>query len=91
MEDHAQQHPHGSTNHSCGDCAVLTEALRDIEQQRREAEDEHLLKMATSTNRDAERLSAEDDLHQRKLNKLLRRRDCALEVLLKHQSLEHRF
>lgn len=81
--------PRETASRYCEDCRVLTDALRDMEQQRREAEDQHYRNSPLSLGGIGP-LSCEEDAHQAKLNKLLRRRDCALEVLLKHQSLEHR-
>ncbi len=71
----------------CEDCRVLTEALRDMEQQCREAEDEAYRDFTNS--RDVDEMTREEDAYLAKLSKLQRRRDCALEVLLKHQGLEH--
>jgi len=72
----------------CEDCLVLTDALRDMEQQCREAEDERYRDLP-NLKRDIDALIREEDAYLAKLCKLQRRRDCALEVLLKHQGLEH--
>jgi hypothetical protein len=72
----------------CGDCRVLTEALRDMEQQCREAEDDHYRDFPISRC-DIDALDRVENAYLAKLSKLQRRRDCALEVLLKHQGLEH--
>jgi len=66
----------------CGDCDVLTDALRNFEQQRRQAEDERW--------RQPDGSDEGDEAYLAKLKALEHLRDCALEVLLKHQSLEHR-
>lgn len=71
----------------CEDCRILTEALRDMEQQCREAEDERFQEPFRC--RSGEYLGCEENRYLTKLYRLQRRRDCALEVLLKHQSLEH--
>jgi len=74
----------------CEDCRILTDALRDMEQQCREAEDKRFresdfLRRATSS-----RSLDDEQAYLTNLAKLQRRRDSALEVLLKHQSLEHK-
>jgi hypothetical protein len=74
----------------CDDCDVLVEALRDNEQQCREAEDERAgisRCLVKAENPDGSFL--EEQAHFAKMKKLEHRRDCALEVLLKHQKLEH--
>jgi len=73
----------------CEDCRVLTEALRDMEQQCREAEDGSYREFPSSRG-GIDALTRAEDAYLARLNKLQRRRDCALEVLLKHQILEHR-
>ena len=73
----------------CEDCRVLTEALRDMEQQCRELEDGRYRGLSLSSSKTADLLTREEDAYQARLSKLQRRRDCALEVLLKHQGLEH--
>lgn len=75
--------------HYCEDCRVLTDALRDMEQQCREAEDASYRGLPSSRP-DINALTREEYAYLAKLNKLQRRRDCALKVLLKHQSLEHK-
>jgi hypothetical protein len=74
----------------CGDCRVLTEALQDIEQQCREAEDERFQDFSASLTLNVDELTRQEDAYLAKLSKLQHRRNCALEVLLKHQSLEHK-
>jgi hypothetical protein len=73
----------------CEDCRVLTDALRDMEQQCREAEDGRYQGLCLSSGTGVDRLIREEDAYLARLSKLQRRRDCALEVLLKHQILEH--
>lgn len=73
----------------CEDCRVLTDALRDMEQQCCEAEDERYRDSPFCSGSDIDALTREEDAYLAKLSKLQRRRDCALEVLLKHQGLEH--
>lgn len=72
---------------SCGDCACLIEALREVEQQCREAEDECL--QLEPGNAETEQRIARAERQLEKIKKLEHRRNCALEVLLKHQALEH--
>lgn len=74
----------------CEDCLVLMDALRDMEQQCREAEDEGLHKSSSSYRRENRTLDNQEEFYLAKLGKLQRRRDAALEVLLKHQSIEHK-
>jgi hypothetical protein len=80
----------GTRRTYCEDCRVLTEALRDMEQQCREVEDGRYLGLSLSSTDSIDRLTREEDVYLERLSKLQRRRDCALEVLLKHQGLEHR-
>ena len=77
----------GSDGEFCGDCELLTEALRDYEMQCREAEDDHMHALCGFAGADVD---AVDDFYLAKIKKLEHRRDCALDVLLKHQRLEHR-
>ena len=73
----------------CEDCRILIDALRDMEDQCREAEDQRL-STASIPSISAMHQTVEDEmLYLGRLEKLQRRRDCALEVLLKHQRLEH--
>jgi hypothetical protein len=58
--------------------------------QCREIEDERFLGASFFSGTNTSRLIFEEDAYLARLSKLRRRRDCALEVLLKHQSLEHR-
>jgi hypothetical protein len=73
----------------CEDCRILTEALRDMEEQRREAEDERLRGGSLSPSDDIDALDRANEAYMEKLRKLEHRRDCALEVLFKHQALDH--
>jgi hypothetical protein len=70
---------------SCGDCQVLMEALRDAEQQCREAEDAKSI----FSIKISEHLLDDEREYFAKIAKLEQRRNCALEVLLKHQRQEH--
>jgi hypothetical protein len=79
-----------SDSRHCMDCDVLTDALRDMEQQCREAEDDRCRGASLFSNKSFDQLMREEDAYQARLSKLQHRRDCALEVLMKHQSLEHR-
>jgi hypothetical protein len=72
----------------CGDCDVLTDALRDLEQQCREVEDGRALN-GIRLRKDFDVSFQEEQDYLARLKKLEHRRDCALEVLLKHQRLEH--
>ena len=72
----------------CEDCRILTEALQEMEQQCREAEDEGLPVNSPCSSGHVEALTSPEEAYLAKLRKLQRRRDCALEVLLKHQGLE---
>ena len=73
----------------CEDCRVLTEALRDLEQQYREVEDERLHSVSVLSRGGTDRIIRDECAYLLKLGKLQRRRNFALEVLLKHQRLEH--
>lgn len=78
-----------SAHFKCGECEILMEALRDAEQQCREAEDDRaFIAMGESVPKFAEPWD-DECLYFNRLRKLERRRDCAFEVLLKHQRLEH--
>jgi hypothetical protein len=78
---------HGSLPRHCFDCDVLTEALRDMEEQCREAEDDRTREASLAVGKSVDRLLGEEEAYQVKLRELQHRRNCALEVLLKHQSL----
>ena len=78
-----------SISSGCGDCEVLMEALRDAEQQCREAEDKRAQIAATFPVKTVEQLFDDEREYSVKMDKLEHRRNCALEVLLKHQRLEH--
>jgi hypothetical protein len=71
----------------CGDCELLTEALRDLEMQCREAENEQIRALSNFCYEDASHM---EENYSLKIKKLEHRRNCALEVLIKHQQLEHR-
>ena len=88
-DDSYEERTDGPTLRHCTDCDILIDALRDMEQQCREAEDERFRDLSVFSTKSFDRLNFEEDEYQEKLNRLQHRRDCALEVLLKHQSLEH--
>jgi hypothetical protein len=73
----------------CSECEVLTEALRDLEQQCREAEDQRLRVGVFDSSTSYGNLLREEEAYFARIQKLELRRDYALEVLLKHQQLEH--
>lgn len=73
----------------CGDCETLTEALRDLEQQCREVEDGRMSIVPNLWRRDSDASFNEEEEYLARLKKIEHRRDCALEVLLKHQRMEH--
>ena len=73
----------------CEDCQILTEALQEIEQQRREAERQGPRAEFSSLARQANDYTRDEITYLAKLEKLRRRRDCALEVLFQHQKIEH--
>ncbi len=72
----------------CEDCKWLTEAVRDLELQRREAVDQysHDVVILTKFSGNLER---SEELYLSKMRTLDHRRDAALDVLAKHQQLEH--
>ena len=88
-EDYPEDYENETPRRYCEDCRVLTEALQDMEQQCREAENEGLKENLLYSSSSIDALTNREDEYLAKLNKLQRRRDCALEVLLKHQGLEH--
>lgn len=73
----------------CIDCDVLTEALRDLELQCREVEDNRNIQAASSAQSSFDELLLREVQFVNKLKKLEYRRNCALEMLIKHQRLEH--
>ena len=75
-------------SHYCADCEVLTDALRDLEQQRRETQDSRYREVISASDSLNHALNGEN-AYLARMKILERRRNCALEVLLKHQSLEH--
>lgn len=82
--------PYQTSARHCTDCEVLTEALRDAEQQCREAEDGRNVEAAVTASTKMNPLLCEENEYLARIKKLEHRRNCALEVLLKHQLLEHR-
>ena len=77
-------------NRGCADCEILTEALRDIERERREAEDEENERLFSGSITAQQELLRDEKDYLTRMKKLEHRRDCALEVLFKHQQLEHK-
>ena len=73
----------------CEDCDVLTEALRDIEQQCREVENEGVRLSLESCRGMLEEVLRKENTRMARIRKLRRRRDAALDVLFMHQRLEH--
>jgi hypothetical protein len=71
----------------CVDCDFLIEALRDLEAQCREAEDQFAVCSTGMTGEQWQRVQSE---RSARLSKLEYRRNCALDILFKHQELEHR-
>jgi hypothetical protein len=76
MDNHVDEHECHISAYGCRQCEYLMEALREFEAQCREAED----------NCD---LQTGEEAYLARLRKLEHRRDCALEVLLRHQAIEH--
>jgi hypothetical protein len=72
----------------CEHCKWLTEAVRDLELQRREAIDQRNREAALLSQSPDERVSGEE-LFIFKMKRLEHRRNAALDVLAKHQQLEH--
>ena len=75
-------------NRYCEDCKWLTDAVRDLEQQRREAIDQRNREAASASQSFAELVSGEE-LFISRMKTLDHRRNAALDVLAKHQQLEH--
>jgi hypothetical protein len=90
MIDYGERPESYESSDHCTDCDVLTEALRDLEQQCREAEDGRILEVLWLASKNPNQLLSEENAYLVRIKKLEHRRNCALEVLLKHQSLEHR-
>ena len=88
-EEEDSDQPSENDGAYCEDCRVLTDALQDMEQQCREAEDEGVKAHNFSRCADQEAAIRGEEIYLAKILKLQRRRDSALEVLLKHQRLEH--
>ena len=80
--------PTGS--YHCADCSWLMDALREVEKQYREADDELNRKVTLAPSPGSQESSDLARVLEEKILKLKCRRDCALDVLLKHQALEHR-
>jgi hypothetical protein len=87
--DYSESGSFAPTSLACQYCAVFFEAFREAEHQRRDLEDEHLRHLALTANRDPRELRLEEEVYQRKVEKLERWRNAAFDVLVKHQQLEH--
>jgi hypothetical protein len=72
----------------CESCDLLVTAFRAAERECRIAQDEHAGIVLVKANNLNRALAKEEDF-LRELETLKRNRDCALEVLLKHQRYEH--
>jgi hypothetical protein len=72
----------------CEDCKWLTEAVRDFEQQRREAMDQYSHDVVILSKFSGDLVRSEE-FFLSKMRTLEHRRDAALDVLAKHQQLEH--
>jgi len=72
----------------CEDCKWLTDAVRDLEQQRRELIDQFSREIGplSKTSGDIARV---EETFRAKMRTLDHRRNAALDVLAKHQQLEH--
>ena len=77
-----------NTRH-CIDCDVLTETLRDLEEQCREVEDSRNAGAIFSPQKTFDEMLFREEQFVNRLKKLEYRRNCALEILIKHQRLEH--
>ena len=73
----------------CEDCNVLMDALREAERQCRAVEHERTRKGLTFTKDGSDAAYLEEHDYAQMLKTLEHRRNCALEVLLKHQKFEH--
>jgi len=74
----------------CQSCLVLIEALREHEQQCREFEDRRNEEIGHCVGKTSEQLALEEEIYAQTMRKLKLRRDCAFDVLVAHQRLEHR-
>ena len=78
-----------SSDGYCEECKWLMEAVRDFEQQRREVEDQRMRDAEASVGKTPEEVVRDEMLFLAKSRKLEYRRNAALDVLAKHQQLEH--
>jgi len=86
--DQSYENQDDSASRHCTDCDFLIDALRDQEQQCREAEEERTKGAMSPSYKSCEPLRHEEELYIAKKKKLEYRRNCASEVLL-NQRLEH--
>lgn len=75
-------------NSYCEDCKWLTDAVRDLEQQRREAIDQCSRELG-SLSKFSEEFGRTEERFLARMRTLDHRRNAALDVLAKHQQLEH--
>ena len=73
----------------CYDCDILVRALRDLEQQCRDVENEQLVNGLIPLSTGSEGWFEKDQQYLAQLREVEHRRNCALEALLRHQRLEH--
>jgi hypothetical protein len=88
--DAAEDDSEGIDNRSpyCEDCKWLVDAVRDLEQQRREATDQRSREVGFLSKVSSEIVRGEE-VFLSKMKTLELRRNAALDVLAKHQELEH--
>jgi len=72
----------------CEDCKWLTDAVRDLEQQRREVIDQCSREIGFLSKVSGE-VTRVEEIFLTKMRTLDHRRNAALDVLAKHQQLEH--
>jgi flagellar motility protein MotE (MotC chaperone) len=77
-------------HYDCRDCEWLMDALRDLEQQRREITDTHQKEIRDCESNSPGSLADREQRFSSRMKTLERRRNSTLDVLAKHQVLEHR-
>lgn len=87
----ARKHPFEdrSSEYDCSECNYLLEALRDMEQQCREVETARFDELKYRSETSYDQLVGKEHVYQIRMKALEQRRDYALELLMKHQRLEH--
>jgi hypothetical protein len=78
-----------SSEFDCSECNYFLDALRDMEQQCREAENSRFRELQCRSEMTYDQLIHEEHVYQVRMQTLEQRRDYALELLMKHQRLEH--